>query len=808
MIKSSSLKSVILLLAALTFALSAQPQLVENNALPPVETLKAESHAPLKLVENNEIRFAIVGGFKAEADVRGPEEQTLRKFSRDSVKRAANALAECFQKCTGMKPAVLEADDPKAANYPYVISVGKTKWSEALGMKPDKLPREGFEVRTFEKGVAIAGMDGFSIPGFYDLYNWRCSRFTCNGTEWGAVDFCERFLGFRQFATSKDGLWDVTPACADLTLAPCAYKDHPRYLFRSGYAGENARAATSTDFFGGEAPHPYDLAKAHPDRIEDMFFRDSLGTLWYDPQVYSKNYFDITDTKLADILVDDFKQYYAQNGTGTYWKASHAPSTRYLWFGQCDRGMKMDTPRAKQHLRENAIDCDVTSELVGHFNSHLAQRVAAELPGKTLVLMAYSTYLKAPRTIEKFPDNVQILACIGTPALVRSEAYMREVEQVYADWNALCAPDKKCVPYLYLLNYSENGGPVPQLMTGVFAGEFFKRVKNRTAEGLSYPCIGRFSTKNILAAYLTYRCHWNPDYDVRAGIRDYMTALFGTEAGAHLSRFCDQLVERWTKHYIPAVASDPYLGERLRSIPYMMFTRFYTETLTEEVVKRLNAELDAAEKALENDPERKVRFAEFAQPYRKTFADALGFQRIVYPDFKIGRKPTSVPVFKQAFVGDEPQGPVPTAELCWSDEGLTLDFHSPSPFKDGKHIFDGDSVELFFAPGEDPANLYQFAVGSNGIFEDYHKQIDQPRKMDHDWKCRGFVCKTEHTDTGWKARLFIPWTGLFDAPPRKGDIWKVNIISNRTSPAETTSLSPTLNNNRWNDLYGKMRFND
>ncbi|MDD3545951.1 MAG: hypothetical protein PHG96_11440, partial [Kiritimatiellae bacterium] len=327
---------------------------IADRTLPPVERLAAVEHAPLKLVEDGKLNLAIVGEFKKEAAVRGPEGQTLALKARDSVRRGANVIAEALEKCTGMKPVICEPDDPKVSGYPYVIALGKTELSASLGMKPDKLPREGFEIRTFDKGVVIAGMDGFAIPGFYDRYNWRTGRLTCNGTEWGAADFVERFLRVRKFSLKDKGLWEFFPPCRKLTLKPAAYRDHPRFIFR-GANHENWRVAISTDFFGGEAPNPMVLAKAHPDKLEEIFYRDASGRLWQDSETYLFNYFDVTNPKLADILINDFRQYYDSDGKDSYWGHVWAPSSRYIWFGQCDRGLIMDTPRAKSFPRADAI---------------------------------------------------------------------------------------------------------------------------------------------------------------------------------------------------------------------------------------------------------------------------------------------------------------------------------------------------------------------------------------------------------------------------------------------------------------------
>ena len=773
--------------------------------LTPVEKFAALKHEALTLVADGRCRFAIAGAFKAERAVRGPEGQTLAKFGRDSVNRAAKLLADVFESCTGHRPPILEADDPKVASYPLIIALGKTKWSEKLGLKPDSLPREGFDVRTFEGGVVLAGMDGFSVPGFYDVFNWRCGRLTCNGTEQAAADFVERFLGYRCYSLWFRGDYTVAPHCRSLTIAPMAYRDWPRQLFRAGHPNEAWRSATSTDCFGGEAPSPFDLAKAHPDKIETLFYRDSTGNLWQDPKVYGKNFLDVTNPELADILIDDFKKYYAQNGTGTYWKTTWAPSSRYLWFGQCDRRVKLENDRAKAHPRADAWpDSDRYSEIYGHFYKYLASRAKEEFPDKRIVLMAYSNYLRAPRTTGRMPDNVQILACIGTPALARSDSYMDSVLGCYKEWNDICS--HKVVPYLYHLCYTDDGGPIPMLMLGYFMGEFLSKVESHTDGSVYYPCFGHFGRKNPLAAYLTYRSAWNPKFDAVAGARDFLGKVYG-KASPPLVKFVERLRTLWIERYIPEFAGGPYSGRNMRCIPQLQNDAFYKKMLTRDVIEELEALLAEAERLVGDDAKAMKLLKSFTDSYRRTFSAALAYQGIRIRSFDIKRGNSRPPSFHNAYLDDGKKVVQPWAAFRQEENGLKLIVRSPAPYKKEEHLWNGDSFELFIAPGDDkPVNLYQFAFGPNGELEDFHAQIDPPRPRDADWNAQGVKYKVWPREDSWTAELFIPWSAFYEAKPKKGDVWRINLISNRTSPAEYSAIAPTLNNNyRWK-FYSRARF--
>ena len=161
------------LLPLLAAAVAAADPLT-NPTLPPVEKLEAPACGAVELVKEGRLQFCLVGDFAKEAAITGPKRGgqtlTIQRFGRDSRRRCATLLRDCFQKAVGEAPKILECGDPGVTNYPYAIVCGPCAVTAALGLDPDKLPPEGFEVRTFRlpdgvatngprAGVIIAGMD-------------------------------------------------------------------------------------------------------------------------------------------------------------------------------------------------------------------------------------------------------------------------------------------------------------------------------------------------------------------------------------------------------------------------------------------------------------------------------------------------------------------------------------------------------------------------------------------------------------------------------------------------------------------------
>ena len=337
---------------------AAPPGQVTEDALKTVELVpvkfeKKTVHAPVRMVENGKLKFAIVADLQAEKRMRSKNKTEL------SITPAIEILKEAIRKCTGTEPAVLDVKD--AAKAQFLIVVGDNEITRKNGIDVTKLPPQGLAVKTFDRGIILAGNDSSLIAG----YNMKPleARGSSTGTKYAAYDFVERFLGVRYFFPGEYGT--IWPEIKDLTLTPVSYTDAPYMDGRNGifYLGDSIRKPASKKYWepylgklndtdhlfwdrwrmgrtipggGTHCPFPEKIAKSYPDKLETIFYKSPAGNLWYNPKAHIGNYYDPVNFAFADLLIESAKKFYQSGGKIDEGGFSHACNSTYFSFGICD----------------------------------------------------------------------------------------------------------------------------------------------------------------------------------------------------------------------------------------------------------------------------------------------------------------------------------------------------------------------------------------------------------------------------------------------------------------------------------------
>lgn len=817
-------------LGALLLNMSAYD--VRNPALNPVEFQTPLQHQNLELVKDGRLNFAIVFDENAEKHLRYPNQKGIRS--------AVDTLIREIEKSTGQKPEVFDVSElEKAKKYPYRLLVGESALTKQLGIDVSKLPQEGFLIKTFPEGVAIAGNDSSLDKKFNKnpLDRTGAQR----GTLWGAYDFLERFFGCRYYYPGKYG--SLHPQVRNLVVAPAAYTDYPRFRNRSGewfiwslcgWKGEKKikkewiellgpltygdlqftdtwRLAKTSPFWAGHNPRPEKLLAAYPDKKETIFYRAPNGNQYYNEKQHVGNYFDVTKLEFADLLVDSLKKYYASNGKeNDGWECVNS---MYIPFGQCDSEVPLpdmiNHPVVKKEnliTQENIRRGSSYSDIYGRFYQYLGNRLKKELPGKKLVLLPYCNYTRAPLNPKwTLPDNIELRVCVSDfPAWTRNRETAAKWQENMNEWyNAL---GRRPVVSLWL--YNVPGNPfaraiAPQLIADV------PKILGKTLGNteLFFDQYGGLEFYYYYANYAGVRGMWNPGFNADAAIAEHWEPFYGKEAGAHLKQFHKVLFDSYMKYFVPQKERNP----------------LYPVT----VINELESLLKKAESSIPPDSIEMKRFRIFAFPWKKAFESQRNRHAYARPLYgahqllstekitvdgrrdEVWNRVKSMPTLDPRGSSEKPKYPS-DIKLAWDKKGIYGLVISPYPplADENKSIWNNSNVEILVSPGTKKEDYFHYAVDP---FNNRHfgtKQlvpVDKP--YNRYWKSPGFQSAVNTTEKGWTLEFFIPYEDLKVKSPRAYDTWMVNIVINKNSkPKEYSSTAMTLGNNHNLPMYGLLKF--
>ena len=799
-----------------------------NPALNPVTFEKPVNQNPIELVRNGELQFAIVCDLSAETG-KAAKEKFVFKVRR-SVALAAEGIQHAFSSSTGKKPVILKPNSPKLKQYRYWIVLGDNPITRKNGLDPSKLDLDEFKVFTFDRGIIIAGRDG-AATDFYNALD--IPRIRVNGTAYGAYDFCERFVGMRYYYPNI-GIY--APKVTNLTVDPVSYRDKPFMLYHYSYAlsekkvpGKKAlsdfspawRNGASTRYYSSHSPNPLNLAKAYPDKIEMLFFRNRAGHLFYNPRAHIGNYFDITNPAFIDFFVDELvaKFYAGDQKIREAW-GMHVPNSEYVVFGQADTYVAdLMNERSKPYIidsRKN-LRTGCLSDLYAHFNIELAKKLKQRFPDKKLATSCYSSRTLPPVRKYDWPDNLQLKICMGCPVMTPSPAYRKAWKNVFSEWRRITGRP--------VGNYCYGVGvyAITAALQGRYMGDFIKLLGDDLWREYIFFDAGH-DNHFYYSYYPAYRAMWNLGFNVQAALDEHWELLYGPEAGKHLKEFYGLLVTTWEKKAIPQIKTvTEDAAMRGNITPKELYKAFDLKT-----IDKLDGLLKKAKKAVKPGSIEAQRLDYFLEPWKKQITTARAYHNTQTPLYRIFRLNSQEkiqidgsgddPAWKRAILcelkecqGGEYRFPEkPSVRMMWNDQGIYVLFTALKKPKDnpGEVWKYTDGWEFFASPGMKKDYFYQFAFNPHGDL--YQAERDVAEGVGGVFKCTGLQLKSKYDDNGWTAEMFVPFSGMRRNRPAPYSVWSGNIVysQRRTVTANNISASfaMTMKNNMNMDLWGQFKF--
>ena len=802
----------------------------------PVEERATPAGGPVELVRGGALRFAVVVDKKAESRAAGNR-------AEKSIAPAVALLCDEFERVTGRRPAVIdETDEAALATCGAWLVVGDSALARANGIDARTLPDQGFEVKTFPKGILLVGNDSSLLPGFNDCPKMR-RRGSSLGTYYGAVDFVQRVLGVAYFFPGEFGTY--RPKVSDLAMPAVHYGDEPWFNNRFGlqynvflslapngkgmkvlspYLGKVPKAAEwnakwryggTNPIGGGHSPSPIEFGRDHPDDLKTIFYTSPSGKFWYSPTTYMANYFNVVDLRLADIILSDWKRVIDSDGQWNLGGNRPMTNLKALYFGCTDvlmtSGDMKDDPEVKRlGLMPDSLlargEEFAFANVYGRFHQYLCRRAKEMWPDCTVWLMPYyNCYRAAPDPRWRLPDNAEILFCARSfPGRVRSAKCASKEREMLSEWYEALGgrPAQRLWLYGDRQNYSARA------IAGEFVGEVPKAVGKYLgrAGGVCYDLDGRPGDV-WFAYYASWACmmsEWNPEFDVDAAIDAHWPLMYGEEAGRHLRRFHRILKDAYLQCYVDS--DEPYPQYPVAFIDEM-------ETC-----------LAKAEAAIRPGSVEMRRFRLLSAPWPEEFAKRRRLAAYVPPTCAARRVPAGA-ARDDAFWAGVPAVPLMDPKSGARDETgdtrirfayddrfvyVRVEGDYPPHGDPAASLWANDTVELFLSPGLGQEEKFMVAFDPAGqVFSMQERLRPIPQPRDASWRPKALTVACRQSADAWRADVAWPFDGMGRPAPKAGEAWSMNAVRTRRPTDGNESVvgsAFTSGNNHDVGMFGVLRF--
>lgn len=481
----------------------------------------------------------------------------ISKQADPSVKTAAAELRKHLRQMSGAELAIVTEPTGKTPVY-----VGRSVYTDKLGIKLDDIKYDGFKVIVKDDYVALLGVDSCRPPIPRDNFkpgptskavqkSWE----ERTGRKWGfpsgirdprgvnqelgfgyqdatgslyaVYEFLEQ-LGMRWFMPMEE-LGQVIPERRDIAVAPMELKQEPFFASRRVVLGNVGARAHDTlwlkylrqggvfDQFGSHTSESVGSYQDHPEYFAQVGGKPlTAGPNHYMPRLASPE----LRKGLAEYLCVIKEEF---------------PELDALSISQPDGWIALDDRdvAAGWDKREEG-DLGRFSDYTWDFFLDVAKQVRTKHPNATFRVPAYGYARKPPKTLDRIPPYFEICFAqssqVWCPTSPNAEMALRE------EWF-------KKYPYLkfsfhdfYLYNTPrKHAPPIPAVFTASMTENFKTLPDNCKSSTIEVPYAtnpkaeSAFGLPGIchLATYLHGKFTWNKNLDIKATLEDYYDKFFG-----------------------------------------------------------------------------------------------------------------------------------------------------------------------------------------------------------------------------------------------------------------------------------------
>ncbi len=434
-----------------------------------------------------------------------------------ATKKAAEEFRHYLEKSTGVNLPLTQSDT--VGDQPSIV-IGAGPAAEEVGIYAERLPLEGFLVKTVGKNLYIAGDD---TPGAPTSVHWAEAPRT--GTWYGVCDFLESHLGIRWFSPGEHG--EHVPLNKVVSIPPLNYSDHPQMSLRK------------CSFWWGDF-HDYPQRKVYNEWLRrNRYGSASVWCSWHTwiNDFKANDYFDDHPEWFALVdgvrrkerslgaqmcvtspgALDQFSRVIVekrQNRPGVMFSLTPNDGDGHC---ECDKCQMLDNG-----VREDGSR--IMTDRYVYYCNEVAQRVKRKLPEQRFGFLAYSFYSDPP---EKFQvDSSVSVMLVGNCIQLeyrKSSAAQEELEKHLLPW-------KSSRGTLYFDSYTVGNGllNLPSMHPGVIK----MTMKNLVEANVNGATFWNFAPPMAagLDNYLYFQLMWRPERDFDSLYADALEKCYGVKA--------------------------------------------------------------------------------------------------------------------------------------------------------------------------------------------------------------------------------------------------------------------------------------
>jgi len=582
------------------------------------------------------VLVVVLGARADDAVVLRPEnvEVVCARRACSSVRFAAdemtNFLSRTFERTV---PLVSSPTDGRVS-----VIVGTNAWSQAAGVRPERLRRDGYVVRAESNRVYVAGCDDPAV----DMRNLLAARkhwafFTGErATVFAVYDFLDRFAGVRFYFPGEIGT--IVPTRCEIRVPAGETTREPASVVREFHQDVQPLAYLRLGGQSKYTPCAHGLVglnlqarfgQSHPEWFALMRDLDGVNrrmtqfkTPWFEK--WQSPCFCLSNTDLWNQIHDDAVAYLSgvsakDRGIPNYWANDKGWAWGHgCWYNEFVDVMPEDGMRpclcphcqaAYAKDAAGALDKDYATELVWGKTAELGRRLIAEGVKGCLTQMAYSPYRSLPSC--DLPTNVLVMVSVNGP-WTEGDPERRDAEDAIVRRWTEKAPGRVWL-WTYPAKFALLNWPgVPQMTPRTFAAYLKRHLPH--LRGMKFEAHTDKPIYNYLNDYVASKLFWDSNADVDALLSEHDELMFGAAADA-MRGFYDLLERKWVAEIASRAGGNGTGG--IRRVPVSV-SELWTKVYSSSVLAECRTFFARAEKAVPPDsPEaRRVAFIrrEFLAP--------------------------------------------------------------------------------------------------------------------------------------------------------------------------------------------------